>query len=99
MLLNGILYSSEAWHCLTEANIKILQEADEYLIRKIFNAHSKTSIKFLHLETGTLPLRFVIASRRLNYLKNILDRSKNELVLNILEAQKEDPTSIVRKYS
>ena len=78
MLLNGILYNSEAWHGLTSAQIKKLESVDEVLLRGILNAHIKTPKEFLHLETGTIPLKWIIAQRRLNYLKHILSRDSDE---------------------
>ena len=41
MLLNGILYNSEAWHSVTEAEIKILETVDEHLLRALVKGHSK----------------------------------------------------------
>ena len=76
MLLNGMLYNSEAWHCLNNEHIKMLEEVDNHFLRSLFKSHSKTSTSFLHLETATLPIKFIIASRRLNYLHNILKRNK-----------------------
>ena len=89
--MNGILYNSEAWHCLTETQIKQFQIIDNILLRKLFNAHSKTSKTFLHLETGTMPIRYIIASRRLNYLHNILSRKEDDLILRMFNAQSESP--------
>ena len=66
MLLNGILYNSEAWHGLTNAQIEKLESVDEALLRGILKAHIKTPKEFLHLETGTIPLKWIIAQRRLN---------------------------------
>ena len=54
MLINGILYISEAWQSMFEDEYKQLEEEDNHHLRKIFQANSKTSIAFLHLETGTL---------------------------------------------
>ena len=65
---------------------------DGFLLRSIFKAHSKTCIEFLHLETGTKPIRFVIASRRLNYLHNILTKPEHELTRQVYEAQKTKTT-------
>ena len=67
MLINGMLYSTEAWSDFQDA-------VDEYLLRSIFKAHRKTPLEFLYLETGTTPIRYILASRRLNYLHNILHR-------------------------
>ena len=91
MLINGILYNSEAWHCLTKSHVEMLEMVDSSFLRSLFNSHSKTSTVFLHLETATWPIRFVIASRRLNYLHNILKRKSNEVILRVYNAQKENP--------
>ena len=88
MLLNGMLYSSEAWSDVKKRDEKQLEEVDEYLLRSIFKAHRKTPLEFLHLETGTVPIRFVMASRRMNYLHNILNENENELILKVYLAQK-----------
>ena len=45
----------------------------------------------MHLETGTLPLKFIISSRRINYLHNILKRNESETILRILKAQNDNP--------
>jgi hypothetical protein len=83
-LLNGILHNSEVWSNLKSEDIKM----DEFLHRSIFKAHSKTFIEFLHLETGTKPIRIIIASIRLNYLYNILTKPEHELIRRVYEIQK-----------
>ena len=92
MLLNGILYNSEAWHSLTEKDIKTLEAVDEHLLRSLVKGHSKVPIEFLFLETGTIPLRFLISCRRILYLQTILKRSDNELIKRIYKAQAENPS-------
>ena len=37
-------------------------------------------------------MRFIISSRRINYLKTILDREDNELIKRIYNEQKDNPT-------
>ena len=71
MFLNGVLHSSEAWHGLTATQIAQIELVDHHLMRTILGAHSKTPTEFLYLETGALPVKYVITSRRLNYLKHI----------------------------
>ena len=39
MLINGILYNSEAWHGVTKKHIKELEALDDALLRKLLNAH------------------------------------------------------------
>ena len=76
MLINGLLYNSEAWHNVSKKNIVKLMKVDEALLRGILKAHSKTPLEFLYLETGSVPIDWVIKSRRINYLQNILRRDK-----------------------
>ena len=48
MLLNGILYNCEAWHNVSEVEIRILETVDEFLLRALVKAHSKTPLEFLY---------------------------------------------------
>ena len=61
---------------------------DESLLRGILNAHSKIPVEALYLETGSVPIRYIISSRRLMYLHSILQRDSDELVRKVYEAQK-----------
>jgi len=45
MLLNGILFNSEAWHNIKEDDLNILEKVDEALLRGILNSHSKSLLK------------------------------------------------------
>ena len=92
MLLSGLLFNSEAWHDITDTEIKIFESVDEYLLRLLVGAHTKTPLEFLYLETGATPIRFILACRRLIYLQTILKRSNSELTKRIYLAQKEEPT-------
>ena len=56
MLIKGILFNMEVWSDVKDSDIKLLENVDEFLIRSLFKAHSKTSIEFLHTETGTVPI-------------------------------------------
>merc|ERR1712240_960249 len=92
MFINAILYNSEAWHRLTEPEIRMLEEVDETLLRSLVKAHSKTPLEFLYLETGAIPIKFIISSRRIMYLHTILSRSRNELTRRVYNVQKEIET-------
>ena len=91
MFINGVLFNSDAWHGVTKTDIEKFEIIDNFLLKSIVKAHSKTTTVFTHLETGTLPISFIIASRRLNYLHNILKRNKSEMLLNVFKAQQEKP--------
>ena len=92
MLLNGMLFNSEAWHGLTSANVAALEAVDQQLLRSILNAHSKTTKEFLYLETGTMPIRWIIPQRRINFFKHIMTRKEDEILKKVFLAQKEKPT-------
>ena len=91
MLINGMLYNSEAWHAISEEELRMLETVDEHLLRSLVNGHSKTSLEFLYLEAGAIPIRFIISSRRLMFLQTILKRSEDELTRRVYMAQKDDP--------
>ena len=91
LLINGILFNSEAWQGIEEKEIISLEKVDEALLRGILSAHPKIPIEALYLETKTIPIRFIIASRRIMYLHAILQRKANQLIRRIFEAQKNDP--------
>ena len=91
MLLSGMLFNSEAWHGTTSANIASLEKVDQQLLRSILNCHRNTTKEFLYLETGTIPIGWIISQRRINYLFHILTRDDRELIKKVFMAQKENP--------
>ena len=93
MLLNGILFNSEAWHGVTKHHMRELEKIDEDLLRQIFKAHSKTPLEFSYLESGVISIKWILAQRRVNYFKTITEKDTKELVRKVLEAQKLNPTN------
>ena len=73
LLLSSLLSNCEAWYNITKKEITELESVDETLLRKIFSAHSKTPVETLYFESGNTPVRFILMSRRLNFLKYIVD--------------------------
>ena len=47
MLINGVMFKSEAWHDVTDTELKLLESVDEHLLRSLVKAHSKTPLEFL----------------------------------------------------
>ena len=86
MLLNGILYDSEAWHSLSEKDIKMMEAVDEHLLRSLVKGHSKVPLEFLFLETGAILIRFWISSRRMPFLQT--EREVTALCCALLEIRK-----------
>ena len=91
MLLNGLLFNSEAWHDITEAEIKLLEAVDEHLLRSLVGGHAKTPLEFLYLEAGAIPIRFILSCRRMIYLQAILKRDDEELTKRVYRSQKQSP--------
>jgi hypothetical protein len=90
MLVNGILFNSEAWHGVSKADLSVLEKVDESLLRGLLKGHSKLPLEALYLETASLPIRHIVSSRRIMYLHNILQKSSDEIVRKVYEAQKQD---------
>ena len=93
MLINGMLFNSEAWHGVTNAQVATLEAVDLALLRGILNVPRGTPNHFLYLETGSLPIHWILAQRRINYLRHIYSRNDDELIKKVFIAQKEAPTS------
>ena len=91
MLINSMLFNSEAWHGIVKDDIQIFSRVDESLLRALLSAHSKTPKEALFLETGQIPVQFIWASRRLNFLQTIMKRNQNEITKKVYKAQKADP--------
>ena len=92
MLLNGVLYNSEAWHSTTKEDIHALEVVDECLLRSLLENHPKCPIEFLYLETGSISIGHIVSTRRMMYLRTILKRDDEELTKRILREQQRNPT-------
>ena len=90
MLVNGMLFNSGAWHNVTAADIKAIKKVYETLLRFLLGSHSKAPIEMLYLESGAIQIRFILSSRRINYLQTILKREDDELTKRVLKAQMDD---------
>ena len=91
LLINAILFNSEAWHNFTLTQIEAFEKIDEALLRGLVLGHSKLPVPALYLESGQVPIRYIMAVRRILFLQTILHRDENELIKKVYMAQKEDP--------
>ena len=92
MLVNGILFSTEALSNISQSNINLLEECDKKLMRKLFEAEQGTPIEAFYLETSAWPFRFIILGRRLMYYWCILRKNEKELVRSVFNAQRDFPS-------
>ena len=51
MLINGILFNTEAWHSVNVKDVIELEKVDETLLRGLLQAHPKIPLEALYLET------------------------------------------------
>ena len=92
LLINTMLFNSEAWHDITSSQVEAFEKIDEALLRGLVIGHAKIPLPALYLETGQVPIRYILATRRILYLQTILQRGPDELIRGIYSAQKDDPS-------
>ena len=91
LLLSTLLSNSDAWYNVTDKEITSLESVDEIMLRKVLFAHSKTPKELLYLETGNIPIRFILIARRLTFLHYILNEPENSLINEVFTVQCENP--------
>ena len=91
-MISGILFNSEGWHGVKDDDVRMLEKVDEALLRALIKGHSKVPIEFLYLETGCVPIRHIISSRRMLYLQTLLLRDDEEVTKRVLREQQQHPT-------
>jgi hypothetical protein len=91
ILSNKILLSSESWHRLFKYQIEKLEDLGSTFYRKLYNGHAETSLEYYISESGTVPIRFLISSRRLMYWWHIVHANQSERIQRVYKAQKLSP--------
>ena len=91
LFLNSILLNIEAWSNVTFKNIDNLEKVDNILLRRAFGAVSTTPIVLLHLDLGTLLIKFITMIRRLMFLNYLLSQKETSMISKVLLPQIRDP--------
>ena len=91
LLLNGILTNSEAWYGLKISDLEQLEQIDEKLLRKILEVGSGCPKEMLYLETGSIPIRFIVTFRRIMFLHYILNQDPESLIGRFFRSQVKSP--------
>ena len=91
MLVQVLLSNSETWLRLTKNDLSKLESVDRMFFRRIFQVPNSTPLSFLYLETGSVPLRFIMKMRRVMYLHHILTRREDALITRTFWAQVQQP--------
>ena len=87
LFLSSILTNCEAWYNLTTSDIETLEQTDEMLLRRVFEAPVSTPRCLLYLDSGCKPIRFVCMARRLLFLHYILNEDEKSLISRFYRAQ------------
>ena len=91
LLLSSILVNSESWYNVSNSDIQELESVDNMLHRRILETPRSTPISLMHLELGTLLIRYVIKSHRLLFLQYILKQDKDTLMYRFFDVQSRYP--------
>ena len=65
LFINRILWNVETWYDVKKSEVEELEKIDRMLIKRILNVPVSTPSALLYLETGMIPLRYIIQARRL----------------------------------
>ena len=68
-----------------------MESVDEKLLRKIFSAPRSTPKELLYLESGCMPINYILKSRRLNFLWYLLNEKDDSMLKEFFRAQCESP--------
>ena len=87
-LINSLSVYIEMWHNVLQKDITPFLHLDIYLMNKILCVHSKVPVVLLYLETASIPINYILAGRRINYLHNKTTRPDHKLNKIVFKAQK-----------
>ena len=91
LFLSTLISNSEAWVNVSAKNVSDLERIDEQLLRNFLSSQRNTPKETLYLETGSIPVRFVVIARRINFLHHILCEDKDSLLSRFFQAQCSEP--------
>ena len=92
MFLSGILSNVEVWYGMTKSEIKEFDNLDLSLLRKILQAPISTPKEAFYLELGLIPIEVLLKVKRINYLRYLLTRNKDEMISKFFWTQWRNPT-------
>ena len=91
LFLSSLISNAESWVNVSNKHMSDLEATDEQLLRGILAAQRNTPKEALFLETGNIPVKYVIISRRVNFLHYILCQDEDSLISRFFAAQCADP--------
>ena len=91
LFLNSMLVNSETWVNITKDDIEMLESLDRILMRRLLETPTSTPIPSLYLELGSIPIRYIIKSKRLLFLQYILKSGNDTTISKAYFAQRKNP--------
>ena len=91
LFVNSVLSNSASWYNWKAHDVQKLLACEAVLMKRGLSTNNKTSHIMMYLELGWEPISYLLKSRRLLYLKYILNESNQSLIYNFLRAQWENP--------
>jgi hypothetical protein len=89
LLVSSVLFNSEAWYNLTEAELNLLETIDLMFLRQLLKAPKGTPKEMLFLELGCIPFREIFRERRLGFFYYILYEDPKSMISRFLKVQME----------
>ena len=76
-LLSSMLSNSEVWYGVTKAEIELLEQVDEMLLREISDCSRNVPRDLLYLEFGLVPISYVIKMRTLMFYTTFFTKERS----------------------
>ena len=92
LLISSMLFNTEAWYNITQAELELLESVDILFLRRLLNAPRATPKEMLYLELGCVPLRELIIKRRIMFLHYILNEKAESMIKRFFQTQLKNPT-------
>ena len=68
ILMSSMLLNIEVWFAVTREDISKLQMVDKVLLRRVMEIGKGSPVCGLYLETGSIPISYLIKARRIMFL-------------------------------
>ena len=67
MFINGMLTNAEIWYNFSENEIREFENLDKLYFKTIFKVPNSTPTEAFFLDTGSIPISYIIKACRINY--------------------------------
>ena len=87
IFLPGVIFNSEVWSNITDANMKSLSTIQLRYLKKMMGVRQATANSFIYLELGVLPVKYNIHRRQICFLHHILQLNDDDPVKKVWRNQ------------